>query len=86
MPEAEAMRVRVINLNRQLRDKERILATLSDSHADLGRKKLIAIAILELKLELREATQVFCTWILQIKPILLALVVPRFNDAVCLRE
>ena len=50
------MRTRVINLNRQLREKERNLAALPSSEHSEGKRELLSNAILDLKAALREAT------------------------------
>jgi hypothetical protein len=50
------MRTRVINLNRQLREKERQLAALPSSEHSEGKRELLSNAIFDLKAALREAT------------------------------
>lgn len=52
------MRIHVISLNRQLREKEALLAGLSESDGDAVQQKALHSAILELKVLLREATAV----------------------------
>jgi hypothetical protein len=56
----QEQRVRVIILNRELREKERSLSeisALSDLHSDLAKKTMLRNSILELKAFLREATR-----------------------------